>query len=158
MGFFTAVFGQGARTETARELAIGRLGYIPSDEIDSDTLTTLLSRVEKMSTLEVMSLPEEAIVTIIATYAELIQKRVDHREAIRRIEEHRLSLGSRPADFKAMSLDDYVAYRLTVELPNGPMPGMDDYWFNRCMSVSCKAAKLPWHGGPTEPPHIHRPR
>jgi hypothetical protein len=158
MGLFSALFGnsQGEGVELARNLAIGRLGYIPNDQITSDQLDSLYERIRVMTEAEVMTLPEASIVTIIRTYSDFIHKRVAHAQALINIENHRSQIGSRDVDIRRMNLDDYVAYRLSVELPNGPQPGMDDCWFNRCMKYSCEQFKLPWHGGPTEPTSITR--
>ena len=150
MGLFSAIFGQSARTEMARVLAINRIANLTIQQIDANTQDRLISHIRGMGLTEAMSLPEGTIITIIYSYSELIQKRQPHVHALRQIEQHRSSLGSRPVDYREMSLDDYVAYRLSVELKDGPSPGMDDYWFNTCMSECCKHCKLPWNGGPTE--------
>lgn len=157
MGLFSTLFGQSARQELAKSLAVNRIAELNIDEIDSTTQDQLIAHIQKMSAIESMALPETTIITIVYTYAELIQKRVPHTTALLRIEDHRAKIGSRPVDFKTMSLDDYVAYRFTVELENGPSPGMDDYWFNGCMLECCKHCHLPWHGGATYRPRITRP-
>ena len=158
MGIFSAFIGNGetVRVELARELALSRIGYMPSTHVTPDQFATLYEMIKKMGSVEVLSLPEGSIVTIVHYYSELIHKRIDHSSALKRIEAHRKQIGSRNIDIAEMSLDEYVAYRLSVEMPNGPMPGMDDYWFNRCMSSSSEEFKIPWRGGPTEPASITR--
>ena len=156
MGLFSALFGQSGRANLAKELAVARVAGLNLDEIDEHTQLALMRKIESMGQQEAMSLPEATIVTIVSTYAELIQQRRTHAEALRAIESHRKSLGSDERSLASMSLDDYVAYRLTLELADGPSPGMHDYWFNMCMSESCKQFKLPWRGGPTRAPSISR--
>ena len=154
MGLFSALFASndGIRVELARRLAISRLGSVPSDQITSEQSDALYAELKRMPAQGILGLPEGTIVTIIQTYSQLIHKRALHEQALLAIENHRQQIGSEQINLKQMSLDDYVAYRLRIELPNGPMPGMDDYWFNSCMQAACQQFRIPWHGGPTEAP------
>lgn len=156
MGLFSVVFGQPARTELAKTLASSRIAELTNDQIDEETQFALLRQIQSMGMAQAMSLPEGTIVTIVHSYSELIKKRIDHVAALTQVEQHRASLGSRNVNFREMSLDDYVAYRLSLELPGGPSPGMDDYWLNLCMSECSKHCQVPWNGGPTHRPRITR--
>lgn len=158
MGLFSNLFGktQSVRAALARDLAISRVGYIPFVETGGEETADLYEVMKRMSEEEILKEPEGMVVSLVHSYSELIRQKKTHSASLKHLEAQQDRVGLRSMDVGEMSLDEYVAYRLSVVLPSGPLPGMDEYWFNRCMSMSTERFKVPWQGGATDPPAITR--
>lgn len=131
MGLFSGISQRlafGRKCGVARELIRARLSQIPRIDAPQNAhiRAALMTKVDRLSTDQVVSSPEFSALTIAETFAALIAKGVSQADALMAIEAHRASagVGDGPAQ---MNLWSYIEYRVALEHPNAQL--VTDAWF-----------------------------
>ncbi len=90
--------------------------------VQNDPIASMLGDINELPETILMSLPEATIVTIVETWAILKAQGVPEEDILKRIEAHRSSLGDYGDLPKPLTLENYIKYRLNLELgPNVPL-------------------------------------
>jgi len=76
------------------------------------------SMIDALSTMELMSIPEAAIVTIIETYALSLKSGAPEEAILNHIENHRSQLGAGAVP-SPLNLESYIKYRIKIEQEHG---------------------------------------
>lgn len=119
---FEFMFGGKRKIELIRELTEQRMREEGFDDMDSRL------RVKQLGKLQLMGIPEGAIVTIVETVIRMQKRGALLSQILPSIENHRKSLGSNPQAFSEIlevaqgpqagdSIGMYIYYRLTIEHP-----------------------------------------
>tara|TARA_R110001592_G_scaffold47479_2_gene150393 strand:+ start:437 stop:856 length:420 start_codon:yes stop_codon:yes gene_type:complete len=124
MGFLRKLFGGGdqpSKEELIRSLARRRISTDPlAKQMGYDE-----SMVDSLGTMELLSTPEAAIVTIVETFALSRKSGAPDKAIFDHIEMHRSQIGSGELP-TPLTLESYILYRLEIEHSSGP-PLSDDF-------------------------------
>lgn len=103
-----------SKEDLIRELAKQRIRTDPV----ANSMGYSPDMIDSLGTMELLSIPEATIVTIVETYALSLQNGVTELEILQHIENHRslVSSGTLP---QPLHLDSYIRYRLKVEHSHG---------------------------------------
>ncbi len=116
MGLFSKIFGGG---KFSREALIKRLA---KERVKNDPLAVTMgfneSMIDSLGTMELMGIPEAAIVTIIETYALSLKSGAPEEAVLHHIENHRSQIGSGSMP-EPLNLVNYIKYRLEIEHGHG---------------------------------------
>lgn len=116
MGFLTNLFGGGksSKEELIKELAKERIKTDPLAE----SMGFSEDMIDSLGTMELMGIPEAAIVTIIETYALSLNSGAPEDATLNHIENQRSQLGSGPMPVP-LNLESYIKYRIKIEHSHG---------------------------------------
>ncbi len=88
--------------------------------IQNDPIAKMLGNVDDLSTVQLMSLPEATIVTIVETYYMMKRQSNSTDEGIlEAVEEHRSMFGDKGTMPSPLTLSSYIKYRLNIEHSQG---------------------------------------
>ena len=116
MGFLSNLFSGG---KPNKENLIKNLA---KERIKADPLAESMgfseSMIDTLGTIELMGIPEAAIVTIVETYALSLKSGAPEKAILNHIENHRsqLGTGSMPSP---LNLESYIKYRIKIEHEHG---------------------------------------
>jgi len=112
MGFLKKPFGGGSsnKEDLIRNLVKKRIKEDPLAEI----LGYDESMVDSLETMELMGIPEAAIVTIVETYALSLKNGAPEDAIFNHIENHRSQIGSGTLP-NPLNLESYIKYRIEIE-------------------------------------------
>lgn len=132
MGFLNKLFGGG---DSAKEDLIKNLA---KERVRADPAASRMgfdeSMIDSLDTMQLMGIPEAAIVTIVETYAQSLKTGASERVILEHIENHRSQIGSGTLP-EPLNLESYVNYRLEVEHGHGA-PISEDF-INKAIAT-CK--------------------
>jgi len=116
MGFIRKLFsgGKPSKNDLIKNLAKERVRTDPLAE----SMGFSESMVDTLGTMELMGLPEAAIVTIVETYALSLKSGAPEEAILNHIENHRSQLGSGFMPVP-LNLDTYIKYRIGIEHGHG---------------------------------------
>lgn len=116
MGFIRNLFGGGkpSKNDLIKNLAKERIRTDPLAE----SMGFNESMIDALGTMELMGIPEAAIVTIVETYALSLKSGAPEEAILNHIENHRsqLGAGSMPVP---LNLETYIKYRIEIEHGHG---------------------------------------
>lgn len=123
MGFLKKLFGGGAssKEELIKNLAKTRIRTDPmARRMGYDE-----SMIDSLETMQLMGIPEAAIVTIVETYALSLKSGAPESAILEHIENHRSQIGSGVFPVP-LNLESYIKYRLEIEHSHG-VPISEDF-------------------------------
>lgn len=133
MGILSRLFDLGG---TAKDKLIKNLA---KERIGSDPMAASMgfdkNMVDSLTDIQLASLPEATIVTIVETWAILNKKGIPDSEILEHIEAHRSSLGDSGIMPSPLTLSNYIKYRVELEHKHGA-PISDEF-----IDYSISAAK-----------------
>lgn len=122
MGFLKKLFGGSAspKEELIKNLAKTRVRTDPT----ARRMGYDEGMIDSLGTMQLMGIPEAAIVTIVETYALSLKSGAPERAILEHIENHRSQIGSGTLPVP-LTLESYIKYRLEIEHSHGAPIGED---------------------------------
>ena len=116
MGFIKNLFGGGkpSKNELIKNLAKERIRTDPLAE----SMGFSESMIDSLGAMQLMGIPEAAIVTIVETYALSLKSGAPEEAILNHIENHRSQLGVGPMPVP-LNLVTYIKYRIAIEHAHG---------------------------------------
>jgi hypothetical protein len=116
MGFINSLFGGGkpSKNDLIKKLAKDRINTDPMAE----SMGFNESMIDSLGTMELMGIPEAAIVTIVETYVLSLKSGAPEEAILNHIENHRSQLGTGTMPVP-LNLESYIKYRIEIEHGHG---------------------------------------
>ncbi len=116
MGFLKKLFGGGRLDK--EDLIQGLVKKRIREDPLAESLGYDESMVDSLGTMELMGIPEAAIVTIVETYALSLKSGAPEEAILNHIENHRSQIGSGTLP-NPLNLESYIKYRIEIEHGHG---------------------------------------
>ena len=131
MGFIRNLFGgsKPSKNDLIKNLAKERIKNDPLAE----NMGFTESMINSLGTMELMGIPEAAIVTIVETYALSLKSGAPEDAIINHIENHRSQLGSGPMPVP-LNLETYIKYRIEIE--HGQGAPISEQFISKAISIA----------------------
>jgi hypothetical protein len=135
MSFLSRFFGLGGTTKDKliKNLVKERIGSNPM----ANSMGFDKNMVDSLTDIQLASLPEATIVTIVETWASLRKQGIPEENILGAIEAHRSSLGDAGDMPSPLTLPNYIKYRIGLEHQHGAP--IKEEFINYAISTAKKA-------------------